>query len=543
MSYLVEQKVGDKIYVYEASSYWDSEKKQSRQKRVFLGRKDPETGEIIPTKYAAKPSRPSNKTSSSVASSETPSERPSAAVDKPASIKSVRETGATYVAKELMAQTGLKQCVQRVYGERSEAILSLVQYMLLESGPYYLQSAWADRTGELALSSQSISDLLADLGELSGLQDAFFREWNTLLGHQKAAYFDITSLSSYSQNIDFLEWGYNRDGESLEQLNLGVVIGETSGLPMMYRIYPGSISDVATLQKTLQIGREQYGLDTDQLIMDRGFYSQHNLSEMVQKGFKFVIPVPSSVMVARQLLSESKLAIQSPVEAFSYEGDAYFYHRTTFTVKDLTFEAHIYLNDARRAKEMKTFLRRLGDLESALSEQTFYSVAAAEELLESHMRFSSGLFELSYTEDNTVLAKRKRNVLSRWMNRFGKMILITNDPSLSKRDILHHYRQKDCVEKYYDTLKNTLNQSRLRVHSQSTAQGHLFLTFLTSIVYIALSSRMKHADLFKSLTIPELFAHLKNLRSISLQNGNTISTEIPKKLRSFLQKLAIPLPD
>lgn len=519
MSYLVEQKVGDKIYIYEASSYWDRKKKQSRQKRVFLGRKDPVTGEIIPTKHSGK-----------------------ASGSEIVTVKSVKETGATHLAKELMDQTGLKKCVETVYGKKSAAILSLVQYMLLESGPYYLQSAWAERTGEHELSSQAISELLVFLGEESGLHDSFFREWNQLLGHQAAAYFDITSLSSYSQNIDFLEWGYNRDGESLEQVNLGVIIGETSGLPMMYRIYPGSISDVATLQTTLQIGRDQYGLDTGQLIMDRGFYSQHNILEMVTHGFKFVIPVPSSVSAARQLLSETKAAINSPMEAFSYEGDAYFYHHTTFTLKDITLQAHIFLNDARRAKEVKSFLRRLDDLESALAQQTFFSISAAEELLESHMRFSSSLFDLSYSDDNKVIAVRRRNVLSRWMNRFGKMILLTNDSSLSKKEILHHYREKDCVEKYYDTLKNTLNQSRLRVHSQSSAQGHLFLTFLTSIVYISLSSRMKHADLFKSLTIPELFAHLKNVRSVSIQDSQTISTKIPKKIRTFLQKLSVKLP-
>ena len=36
MDYTVEQKVGDRIYLYEAKSYWDKEKKQSRQKRKYL---------------------------------------------------------------------------------------------------------------------------------------------------------------------------------------------------------------------------------------------------------------------------------------------------------------------------------------------------------------------------------------------------------------------------------------------------------------------------------------------------------------------------
>ena len=39
----------DTTYVYESTSYWDAEKKQSRSKRKLLGKLDPETGEIIPT--------------------------------------------------------------------------------------------------------------------------------------------------------------------------------------------------------------------------------------------------------------------------------------------------------------------------------------------------------------------------------------------------------------------------------------------------------------------------------------------------------------
>ena len=50
MSYLVDQKVGKHIYVYEATSYYDKEKRQARQKRKIIGKRDPETNEIIPTR-------------------------------------------------------------------------------------------------------------------------------------------------------------------------------------------------------------------------------------------------------------------------------------------------------------------------------------------------------------------------------------------------------------------------------------------------------------------------------------------------------------
>lgn len=48
-------------YVYEASYYWDKEKKQSRSKRQLIGRLDEETGEVIPTDGRnRKPKEPKN---------------------------------------------------------------------------------------------------------------------------------------------------------------------------------------------------------------------------------------------------------------------------------------------------------------------------------------------------------------------------------------------------------------------------------------------------------------------------------------------------
>ncbi|OQC16179.1 MAG: hypothetical protein BWX73_01022 [Lentisphaerae bacterium ADurb.Bin082] len=36
-------------YVYDSFSYWDKELKQPRSKRKLLGRRDPDTGELVPT--------------------------------------------------------------------------------------------------------------------------------------------------------------------------------------------------------------------------------------------------------------------------------------------------------------------------------------------------------------------------------------------------------------------------------------------------------------------------------------------------------------
>ena len=41
-------------YAYDTEYYWDKEKKQSRSKRICVGKVDPTTGEIVPTRGRAK---------------------------------------------------------------------------------------------------------------------------------------------------------------------------------------------------------------------------------------------------------------------------------------------------------------------------------------------------------------------------------------------------------------------------------------------------------------------------------------------------------
>ena len=60
---------------------------------------------------------------------------------------------------------------------------------------------------------------------------------------------DITSISSYSRLIKDYEWGYNRDGDGLRQINLCLSFGEKT--PVYQTICSGSLKDVATFKTTM----------------------------------------------------------------------------------------------------------------------------------------------------------------------------------------------------------------------------------------------------------------------------------------------------
>ena len=50
----VHNKARNVTYVYESVSYWDKELKQPRSHRKLIGRIDPATGDVVPTRKRAK---------------------------------------------------------------------------------------------------------------------------------------------------------------------------------------------------------------------------------------------------------------------------------------------------------------------------------------------------------------------------------------------------------------------------------------------------------------------------------------------------------
>ena len=60
---------------------------------------------------------------------------------------------------------------------------------------------------------------------------------------------------------------------------------------MIYRTLPGAISDVSTVKKLLD-SFEKLDYPGMTLVMDRGFYSQKNVTDLFERRYHFVIGVP-----------------------------------------------------------------------------------------------------------------------------------------------------------------------------------------------------------------------------------------------------------
>lgn len=80
-----------------------------------------------------------------------------------------------------------------------------------------------------------------------GKLDFFLRQSRHRMETEYLIY-DTTSISSYSQSLKQVKYGKNREHDLLAQINLALLMGEKSGLPVYYRKLPGNITDVKTLK-------------------------------------------------------------------------------------------------------------------------------------------------------------------------------------------------------------------------------------------------------------------------------------------------------
>ena len=148
---------------------------------------------------------------------------------------------------------------------------------------------------------QRSSELFGSIHE-DGKQNFFLKQSRRRLEKEFLAY-DTTSVSSYSKSLKQVKYGINKDHDHLPQLNLALLFGENSRLPVYYRKLPGNISDVLTIQNLLA-DIDFLQIDKVKLVMDRGFYSEANINAMYQKHYKFLIATKTSLKFVQKTLNE-----------------------------------------------------------------------------------------------------------------------------------------------------------------------------------------------------------------------------------------------
>ena len=483
--YFVER--NGKRYAYRSTSKYEPGKRYPVTVNEYLGRVDETTGEVIPKKN-----------------------RPSAAnsID-PVDLKTKR-FGGSYVLLDLATSMGLRDDLFESFGMDGDRLLASAVAQVLSGGPLSSVEDTMDgcMVGELIgiaerFDSPRMSEFTRRMGDSFDSMETLFEK--RVSRAKEMLSYDITSVSTYSRMRGWGEWGHNRDGESLKQANIGLVT-DKKGVPAMFELYPGSISDVATLQRTAERLKQ---MDADcTIVMDRGFGSVANLAFLIENGTSFVIPGKRGTKCVKALMSElAKRKGEVSMERI-HEGVSYFvlerevsivpkkekaeedddsndtYELEMVTSDDIRFEdgkrmkAFVCYDEKKSAEDNIKLRLTLSDIESRLkSMNPFAAVRDIKRIAGPYAKY----FDCLVDENGSLRIDRKQNAYTFSANRAGMFVMFSHGVD-EWQDMMSCYDCRSYVEQAFDVLKNELDGNRWRTPDPVSAKGRLRINLIALIL-------------------------------------------------------------
>ena len=493
----VKNKSNGTTYVYESENYWDREKKQSRSRRVCVGKLD-DAGNFVPSARFSKP------VPDSVAA--TPKRGPVPAVH-------TRRLyyGATYLLDQIGLKLGiiadLKECFPNSYRQ----MLSIVYYLILEDNASMMRfEKWGETHrhpfGE-NISSQRSSELFQSITDESR-HHFFVLQGRRRLDKEYLAY-DISTISSYSQCLKQVVYGKNKEHDKLPQLNLALVFGQESNLPFYYRKLSGNIPDVVTL-KTLLADLAVLGFNKLSLVLDRGFYSEPNINVLFRDHMKFILAASTSLKLIRQELDKVKDELDSYA---NYNENHHIYAMTVTSEWDYAQERP-YKGDVLEEKR-RIYIHLYFNAEKAATDRTILEdkiTALRHELLDrKRVPEHEAQYKKYFIEKETPVRGRSVTVddeaVRKARSYYGYFALISN-AKMDAITALETYRNRDLVEKAFGNLKERLNLRRTLVSSETSLSGKLFVEFVALIYLSYIKKQMQGNNLFKDYTMQQVLDKL-----------------------------------
>lgn len=508
-----KQKNGS-TYVYEVESYWDKDDKKPKNRQQYLGRLDDKTGEIIPSKRL-EPSR--------------------VVVSNPAVTASTIVIGPSFILDKITEDIGLKRILKKCFSNEWEQLLSLTYYLTCRGEALSHADSWL-RNHQVALpnglSSQRISELLGRLSE--DAKQTFFKSWGNMISEKEYLCYDITSVSSYSDQNEYVRYGYNRDKEALKQINLGMIYGQKSHLPVTYRRLPGSISDVSSLKNMLG-SFDKLEFPKLHLVMDRGFYSQNNVDQLLSERYKFTLGVPTHLKWVKENIDEVRSTMYGPEGYRKIDEEVLYVYTKLLSWGDEKRRCylHLYFNAHRAADTYDGFIDEL---------LTYKEELESGKRIKEHENYYQQFFIVKETPKRGLNASYNNEAIEAHRNRYsGFFTLLTNDIK-DPVEALQVYRDKDVVEKCFDDMKNSLDMKRLRMHTSKAMDSRLFIQFLSLIYVSQIRKTLREHEMMKKYTVRGLMNELESLTNIRFSGkyGHMYS-EVTKAQREIFEAFSIPL--
>ena len=531
MASIVRQKVGGKVYLYESISYRNKDGKPRNTRRP-IGKIDPVTGQPV-----YKPEYLDRMAADGRPIIAMPVTFPSIFTVEDIVRSSIREYGSFYLFQQLAEKMGLLRVLRKALPGCWEEVFNLAAYLIATGDPFAYCEDWLASTETFSvgqMTSQRISELLAGITHRE--REDFYQLWCSLRSEVEYLALDITSTSSYSELIDSVAWGYNRDRENLPQINICLLMGHKSRYPIYQNVYNGSLNDVTTLQTTIKTFQALAGKKKMITVMDKGFFSMKNINAMLseQQHVDFIIAVPFTNKFAKSLVKSESKDIDTLHNTIVHGKESL---RAITKLRrwnnDHKVYAHVYYN-ARKVQGIRE------DVYAHVAILREQAMEHPEQFVNNSAYTKYLIIRRSEKENTGYTVNLREDVVAAELETAGWLIVISNCVTNAK-EAIKIYREKDIVEKGFMRLKNSLDLGRLRVHSEKSMQNKVFIGFISLILLSGIHNIMVDKKLYTKMTMRKLILTLSRLK-LQVVNRVRVLFPVTKEQRSIYEAFGIQEP-
>jgi transposase len=487
----IKNKKNGVTYLYNDQYYWDSEKQQTRHKRVCIGKIDNKTGrQVFNQKFLTLKAR------KNPLQGEFPVE--------------INKIGQVILLEKIAKDLKLPKILKTVFKDSlDQKILALSFFCTCEKTPLNQAGPWLKSHGFVSnpCKPTDIQGVLRSITRESILM--FFEKWEKAVAKDKEKYiYDITSVASYARHNHFLYYGNNRDKEALEQINVALTSDKQTSIPLRYVYMPGNLMNPDNAYAALCHFPAQRKRDCS-FVLNRIFYSQDSIGYLLENEYSFMIGVPSRSKWTLPFLENFRKTLekQEPVDNFSEK--TLQHYATPISYGNSTI--HLFFDEQWR-KEQEGNLTYL--LENCLRE------LEENRPVEEHMQLYDTYFEVRKNPSGSRRILRKPHSLQLFSQSNTGFRVVQTNCEQDPEKILKVYRNRNAIERQFDNLKNEEDCTYLQIHEPDTFESRLFIQFIALILSSSLQDSLE-----KDASLSFLQSYGQALKE--MESFNRISVSMP----------------
>lgn len=332
---------------------------------------------------------------------------------------------------------------------KNRCFLALVYSQLLENRSIHKLEEWF-RFTEIPevlgteITTKKLYDSLTDIENFEKIELEIFNYLKKFEKEKKAAIIDVTD-TYFEGNQNEEKQRKGKDGKRRHLIQIGLAVSFRNGFPIFHRTYSGNLSNIQIF-KDMSLELQKHRISS--IILDRGMLSEENLGVILKLGLGVIAGLKKVKTLVTNYVSQI--------------------HR------DKIYTA------AHRVKLKNT----------SVFIQSF--------------RYKKGKLIVVYNPALEVLKKELNFEKEKPNNRYVGHSLIYHNTSLSDKEVVKKYYEKDTIERAFKQLKGVLNLRPIRVWLKEHVEGHIKICYLAYAILSLINHRLRKQDISASTALESL---------------------------------------